>query len=242
MKRISVAMAVYNGERFLPEQLDSILPQLKEGDELVISYDKSSDGSWDLLCRYAETYPCIRLLQNTNPGVIGNFNNAMEHCTGDYVFICDQDDKWLPGKRDKMVQAMDDADADMAIHDGVHIDENGQIISENFFSLFDIRETDSATRLILRPRYSGCTMAFSQRILRARCLPMPKALDCYDQWLAVLCKKYGKCVYVNEVLLHHRLHGENVTPVSTRSLGVILRARWTLLKELRRRKKRCRKG
>ena len=236
MKRISVAMAVYNGARFLPEQLDSILPQLEADDELVISYDKSTDGSWELLCRYAQADGRIRLLENTNPGVIGNFNNAMAHCTGDYVFICDQDDKWLPGKREKMVAALEKADADMAIHNGVHIDENGDVISEPFFSLFDIRETDSALRLILRPRYSGCTMAFSQRILK-RCLPMPAKLDCYDQWLAVLCKKYGKCVYVHDILLHHRLHGGNVTPVSTRKLGVILNARRILLKELRTRKK-----
>lgn len=237
MTRISVAMAVYNGERFLPEQLDSILSQLKQEDELIISYDQSSDGSWALLCRYAQTDPRIRLLKNTNPGVIGNFNNALAHCTGDYVFISDQDDKWLPGKRKKMIQALTLANADMAIHNAVHIDETGQIISEPFFSLLDIRETDSALRLILRPRYSGCTMAFSQRILR-RCLPMPAKLDCYDQWLAVLCKKYGKCVYVHDILLHHRLHGGNVTPVSTRSMGVILKARVTLIKELIARKKR----
>ncbi len=237
MKRISVAMAVYNGERFLPEQLDSILPQLEQADELVISYDKSTDRSWALLCRYAQADARIRLLENTDPGVIGNFNNALAHCTGDYVFICDQDDKWLPGKREKMVQALEQADGDMAIHNGVHIDENGDVISEPFFSLFDIRETDSALRLILRPRYSGCTMAFSRRILKY-CLPMPSNLDCYDQWLAVLCKQHGKCVYVDDILLHHRLHGGNVTPVSTRSPGVILKARVTLLKELHARKKR----
>lgn len=236
MKRISVAMAVYNGERFLPEQLDSILPQLEHEDELVISYDKSSDGSWALLCRYAEADARIRLLENANPGVINNFNNALTHCTGDYVFICDQDDKWLPGKREKMVRALEQADGDMAIHNGVHIDENGNVISEPFFSLFDIRKTDSALRLILRPRYSGCTMAFSQRILKY-CLPMPTKLDCYDQWLAVLCKQYGKCVYVDDILLHHRLHGGNVTPVSTRGLGIILKARLTLIKEMTARKR-----
>ena len=101
MSRISVAMAVYNGERFLKEQLDSVLTQLEPQDELIASYDVSKDGTWELLQRYRAEFPQLRVIENQHPGVNGNFNNAIAASTGDYIFICDQDDRWAPDKVEK---------------------------------------------------------------------------------------------------------------------------------------------
>ena len=77
MASISVAMAVYNGEAYLPEQLDSILKQLEPQDEIVVSYDKSRDNTWQLLQEYQSKYPQVRVLENQNPGINGNFNNTI---------------------------------------------------------------------------------------------------------------------------------------------------------------------
>ncbi len=235
MKTISVAMAVYNGAKFLPEQLDSILRQLEPEDELVISYDKSTDESWQILAEYAQKDGRITLLINDNPGVIGNFNNALSHCTKDYVFISDQDDRWAENKREAMVSAFEETGADMVIHDGVHMDTQGAVISQPFFSLFRIRPTDSALRIFVRPRYSGCTMAFNQAI-RSRILPLPAKVDGYDTWIAVLSKICGKVAYVDQCLLYHRLHDNNVTEKSPRPLSVRLKGRaymlWHLVKRL----------
>ena len=220
MASISVAMAVYNGEKYLSEQLDSILTQLEPQDEIVISYDKSGDGTWQLIQSYSEKYPQVRVLENTHPGINGNFNNAIAGCTGDYIFICDQDDRWADNKRSAVVETFEKTGADMVIHNGVHMGPQGEVISEPFFTLYRIG--DGKLKNILKPRYSGCCTAFT-RAMADKIMPMPMNLD------------------EDRILLYHRLHDNNVTPVSTRSLKVIFRARWTLLQNLRRRIRRERR-
>lgn len=238
MASISVAMAVYNGETYLPEQLDSILSQLQPQDEIVISYDKSKDGTWQLIQSYKEKYPQVRVLENTHPGINGNFNNAIAGCTGDYIFICDQDDRWAENKRSAVLETFEKTGADMVIHNGVHIGPQGEVISEPFFTLYRIG--DGKLKNILKPRYSGCCTAFT-RAMAQKIMPMPMNLDAYDHWIGTVGEFMGKIAYEDRILLYHRLHDNNVTPVSTRSLKVILKARWTLLQNLRRRIRRERR-
>lgn len=235
MASISVAMAVYNGEAYLPEQLDSILKQLEPQDEIVVSYDKSRDNTWQLLQEYQSKYPQVRVLENQNPGINGNFNNAIAGCKGDYIFICDQDDRWADNKRAAVVESFEKHGADMVIHNGVHIDGEGNVISDPFFSMYRIG--DGKLKNILKPRYSGCCTAFT-REMAAKIMPMPMKLDAYDHWIGTVGEFFGKIAYDERILLYHRLHGGNVTPVSTRSLGVILKARGRLLWELAKRMNR----
>ena len=235
MASISVAMAVYNGEAYLPEQLDSILKQLEPQDEIVVSYDKSRDNTWQLLQEYQSKFPQVRVLENRNPGINGNFNNAIAGCRGDYIFICDQDDRWADNKRAAVVESFEKHGADMVIHNGVHIDGEGKVISEPFFSMYRIG--DGKLKNILKPRYSGCCTAFT-REMAAKIMPMPMKLDAYDHWIGTVGEFFGKIAYDERILLYHRLHGGNVTPVSTRSLGVILKARSRLLWELAKRMNR----
>lgn len=238
MASISVAMAVYNGETYLPEQLDSILAQLEPQDEIVISYDKSKDGTWQLIQSYKEKYPQVRVLENVCPGINGNFNNAIAGCTGDYIFICDQDDRWAENKRSAVLETFEKTGADMVIHNSVHIGPQGEVISEPFFTLYRIG--DGKLKNILKPRYSGCCTAFT-RAMAQKIMPMPMNLDAYDHWIGTVGEFMGKIAYEDRILLYHRLHDNNVTPVSTRSLKVILKARWTLLQNLRRRIRRERR-
>ena len=235
MASISVAMAVYNGEAYLPEQLDSILKQLEPQDEIVVSYDKSRDNTWQLLQEYQSKYPQVRVLENQNPGINGNFNNAIAGCKGDYIFICDQDDRWADNKRAAVVESFEKHGADMVIHNGVHIDGEGNVISDPFFSMYRIG--DGKLKNILKPRYSGCCTAFTAE-MAAKIMPMPMKLDAYDHWSGTVGEFFGKIAYDERILLYHRLHGGNVTPVSTRSLGVILKARSRLLWELAKRMNR----
>lgn len=232
MASISVAMAAYNGAAYLPEQLDSILKQLESQDEIVVSYDKSKDGTWELLQTYQQQYPQVRVVVNDKPGINGNFNNAISNCKGDYIFICDQDDRWADNKRQSVMDMFAKTGADMVIHNGVHIDGEGNVISEPFFSMYRIG--DGKIKNILKPRYSGCCIAFSKEMAR-KIMPMPMNLDAYDHWIGTIGEFMGSIAYNADVLLYHRLHGNNVTPVSTRSLPVILKARGTLLIELMKR-------
>ena len=93
---VSVCMATYNGEKYIREQIDSILPQLSDSDELVISDDGSSDSTIDIIQGYNDRR--IRLYHNTRHGVTWNFENALRQSRGDVIFLADQDDVWKPGK------------------------------------------------------------------------------------------------------------------------------------------------
>ena len=226
MPCISVAMAVYNGAAFLPEQLDSILKQLKDGDEIVVSYDRSTDGTWEILTDYQKRYPQIKLLENQKPGIATNFQNALSACKGDYIFICDQDDRWADTKRDDVVADFQTQKCDVVIHNGVHMDAHGEIISQPFFAMFRIG--DGKWKNIAKPRYSGCCTAFTKE-LAEKILPIPEKIDAYDHWIGTVGEFFGKIYYEDKVLLYHRLHGENATVLSRRSLAVIIKARSKLL-------------
>lgn len=234
MAKISVAMAVYNGERFLPAQLDSILCQLTREDEIVISYDVSRDGTLDLVCRYEDKYPQVKVIENQNPGIAGNFNSALSACTGDYLFICDQDDVWAKDKRQTVLDRFEKEKCDMVIHNGVHIDEKDSVISIPFFEMYRIG--NGKIRNIIKPRYSGCCIAFT-RDMAKKILPIPRDIDAYDHWIGTVGEFCGKIGYEEKVLLYHRLHGKNVT-VSRRGIRKILQARSGLISHLIERMKR----
>lgn len=105
---ISVAMAVYNGEKYLKDQLDSILNQTTPVDEIVIVDDCSNDQSIDIIREYQKENSQIRLYQNAvNLGYKNNFRKAVQLCQGDLVFLCDQDDFWYPEKVAVMKRIMD---------------------------------------------------------------------------------------------------------------------------------------
>lgn len=224
----SVAMAVYNGELFLPLQIESILNQLHPNDELVISYDDSTDSTLNIISEFASKDDRVRIIRNSCPGIIGNFNNAIAHCSNDVIFISDQDDIWIDGKRDIVINALNESGADLLIHNVVHINSGGDIISRPLFELYGIGP--GLIRNFTKPRYSGCCMAFpktSERII----MPMPQNVDCYDHWIGVACEAFGRVTFIDDILLEHRLHGENAT-VNTRPLQKLIQQRWNLLVEL----------
>ena len=223
--KLSVAMAVYQGEKYLPLQIDSILPQLGPMDELVISYDQSTDRTLEIIEGYAKRDARVRVLQNDCPGVTGNFNHAVSHCTGDYIYIADQDDKWAEGKVERVQRCFREEHVDLVIHNGTHTDSEPHPIGTDFFTMYRIG--DGKIKNIMKPRYSGCCMAFTKRMQQI-ILPMPE-IHGYDQWIATVCEFWGKIAYPKEILIDHRLHGNNVTGEQSRPLPIILRMRTRLI-------------
>lgn len=221
---ISVALPVYNGALYLAEQLDSILQQLEPQDEIVAAYQPSTDESLAILEHYRSIDPRVKILHNCKTGITANFNLAISHCTGDYIFLSDQDDVWLPEKRRVVVAAFARSNADMIIHNAVHTDAQLHREDKTFFEIYPIGP--GKWKNIKTPRMSGCCMAFSQK-MRDRLLPLPE-IHGYDQWIAVVAEFTGSIKYLEDVLLLHRLHGENST-TSTRKLSIVLRCRAKLL-------------
>lgn len=104
--KTSVALCTYNGQLYLSEQLESILLQTINVDEIVVCDDSSNHDTWKILQQYQKKYPEIfRIFRNeTALGIIGNFEKAINLCTGDVVFLSDQDDIWFPEKTQKIVE------------------------------------------------------------------------------------------------------------------------------------------
>lgn len=107
---ISVVIATYNGEKYIREQLDSVLAQTMEPDEIIVSDDGSKDKTWDILEEYKSKYPSLfHLYHNTGKhGAHSNFKNAFQYVTCDIIAPCDQDDIWMPEKLERSVAALTD--------------------------------------------------------------------------------------------------------------------------------------
>ncbi|MBO4360373.1 MAG: glycosyltransferase [Eubacteriaceae bacterium] len=241
MVRASVAMAVYNGEKYLREQLDSIVCQLGSDDELVISYDRSDDGTLDIIEGYAASDGRVRVVMNPSSGITGNFENALGHCLGEYIFISDQDDVWAEDKIEKVMECFSATGADMVVHNGVHTDEDLNPVTDSFFEIYPIVDRGLVKNIIMA-RVSGCTTAFTRRI-RDLIVPIPRIQD-YDHWNLCIAQAAGKVAYLDEELILHRLHSQNATMPDgqRRPLKTIIRSRWGLITNLIKRSRQAKRA
>lgn len=204
---ISVCMATYNGEKYVLEQLSSILPQLGDNDELIISDDLSIDRTLKLIEGLEDVRIKIHLNKLPN-GYSKNFENALSKAKGDIVFIADQDDVWYPNKVKKMIEALDNAD--MVVSDATGFDGELNLLYPSHFRL---NGTSSGFMTnFLRTRYIGACMAFRRSVLQ-KALPLPanSKLCAYDYWLAIIGEYYFKVELVKEPLLMYRRHGGNAS-------------------------------
>ena len=208
---VSVVMSVYNGRKYLLPQVESILRQLETGDELIVVDDASTDDSVALLRKRKS--PFIRIYSNAqNQGVIRSFERGLGLAREDIIFLCDQDDIWLAGKRAAFVAAFErNRAALVVISDAQVIDAEGNVVAESFMAVR--RGFKSGVMATLwRSRYLGCAMAL-RRSLLALALPIPRVVPMQDMWLGVIGRIRGGVVYIDAPYLQYRRHGMNITPL-----------------------------
>lgn len=205
--KLSVCMATYQGERYLAEQLVSILAQLGPDDEVVISDDRSTDRTLAVVADLAD--PRIRVLENqTNLGYSQNFGRALEHASGDIVFVADQDDVWHPDKVATMLTALESHD--LVVSDVAIVDEHLVEVHPSHFAVHGTRQ-GFVTNLV-RTRYIGAAMAMHRRVLDVA-LPLPprSSLCAYDYWIAVVAEAYFDVGLVKRPLMQYRRHGSTAS-------------------------------
>lgn len=228
--RVSVCMATYKGAEFVVEQIESILAQLGAADELVIVDDASPDRTVETVNAIADSR--IRLIESSNNrGYVKAFSQAVCESRGDFVFLADQDDVWLPGRLDIMLSALNEGD--------VVASNFGVLGGGDRGSVPVLRGVDSTHHwrniagivVGYRPYY-GCGMAMT-RAQAEIFAPIPDFLsESHDLWLALCGNVRGSMVHLNEPTLLRRLHDNNVTPRGWRSLSVIVKARVMILRAL----------
>jgi glycosyltransferase involved in cell wall biosynthesis len=223
-------MAVYNGAAFVVPQIDSILRQLRSGDELIVVDDASHDRSQALLRGIGD--PRLHVHCNeANTGVLRAFEKALRLARGEIVFLSDQDDVWLEGKIDKMLAVYQARpEVTMVLSDARLIDEAGRVISESYFSLRG-RFAAGLVRNFVKNKYLGCTLSFRRSMLK-RFLPIPEDVPMHDIWFGALNEIYGRTHFIDEPLVAYRRHPRNASPLVRRGMGQILRWRWRLAKNL----------
>lgn len=231
-KTVSVAMAVCNGEKFIKEQIDSIICQLEPRDELIISYDQSTDLTLNIINDYAVKDQRIKVFINSDHsrGLVSNFNNALLHCKGDIIFYSDQDDYWMPNKVDIMVNSFDDPKVTVSIHDAELVDSCLNTIKPSTFKLRGGARNTIFGNLI-RLSYIGCCMAFRKDMLKY-ILPLPTKKRSHDWWTGCICMCFGKMHVVNKQLIKHRIHVNNATPKKRPSMPYQITVRWVIIVNL----------
>lgn len=221
--KCSVAMSTYNGELFLSQQLDSILAQTRPVDEIVISDDASSDKTMEILLGYQAANPKIEwkiLPAQQNQGFRKSFRRAIMHCSGELIFLCDQDDIWVPEKVEIMERrflenpGMLSLISDFRTIDGKGDFLNPQAKSENLWvsnRVLDAKENPvriTLQEMLGRNQGQGCAMAVRSEIAREYA-----ALEkdwTHDWIINLIAAMHGGLYFCKEQLFHYRLHGSNV--------------------------------
>lgn len=219
---VSVAMCTYNGQRFLAQQLQSLLDQTVQPDELVVCDDVSSDDSLKLVEAFAERAPFkVRVFKNPkNLGYIRNFEQAISLCTGDVVFLCDQDDLWDPRKIQIMRDIFEaESSVGLVMHDFVRVNAEGgpydfpeerygehQLLGAELPD--EIRQHSIRAFMLPSPRaWCGCMMAFRKEWNRIL-LPIYPGKG-HDDWILKLLGPLTEVRFVGEPLIRYRMHESN---------------------------------
>ena len=216
---ISIALCTYNGKAYLPTQWQSLLEQQQLPDEVVISDDQSTDGTPTLLVGLAAEAPfSVRILEN--PARLGsnkNFERALSACTGELIFLCDQDDFWLPEKISTMTQYMiQHPETQVAFCDAWVTDELLAGRQNRFWEVvrFDQRaqtrwQAGEMMEIILDGnRMMGCATVIRRSFL-PNVLPIPTAIPdgyIYDGWIALVAAAQNAVQFIDQPLQLYRTH------------------------------------
>lgn len=210
MVKVSVCMATYNGEKYIAEQLQSILDEIDENDEVIISDDYSTDTTIDIVSSFKDSR--IKVYYNKNAkGYTSNFENALSKASGDLIFLSDQDDVWLPGKYKEIVAQL--LTYDLVVTNSTVTDENLNIINDSFFSIYK-SGTGILKNTICNTYYGSC-MAFNRKVLNFS-LPFPKNKEVgFDIWIGFVAEIIGKVKFVEKSFLLYRRSKTTVTELGS---------------------------
>lgn len=209
---ISVCIASYNGGKFIAQQLRSVLPQLGETDEVIISDDGSSDNTLDEIAKLNDSR--IQVIKGPSlHSPTKNFENAITHSKGDYIFLCDQDDVWTDNKVNVMMKAMEKYAC--VVSDCYVTDGQLNIKSESFRESMGFRN-ERWYNLLVKNSYSGSCMAFRREVAE-KALPVPEGILMHDIWIGNVAAYCFSLVFIPEKLMYFRRHEDSTSTAGHKS-------------------------
>ncbi len=221
--RISVALGSHNGERFIGEQIASILSQTRPVDEIVLSDDASTDRTLDIVrdavaAHRAEhgTAPELVVAQNVPAlGVTKNFEQALTLASGELLVLCDQDDVWHPERIAKLAARCEDPEVLLVFSNARQVDAEGQYLGHHLFEALAMTQSErqlvesgrAFEQFMRRNLATGATVMLRAELVRSA-VPFPESW-LHDEWLAVVAAAFGGVRVHDEALTDYRQHGSN---------------------------------
>lgn len=198
---ISVCMATYNGERYVRQQLMSILAQIGEEDEVVVSDDGSTDGTLSIISSISDKR--IRVIegpQQHSPTL--NFENALATARGDIIFLADQDDLWTEDKVKVCMNALQKVDC--VVSDAYVTDSQLNTTHTSLYAMMRISRSRLGS-LFCHNGYTGCCMAFKRSVIDDA-LPFPKDIPMHDIWIGNVAAFFHSVRFIDDRLVMFRRH------------------------------------
>lgn len=219
MSTVGIVMATYNGEKYVKEQIESILKNTYTEWKLWLWDDGSKDKTVSILKEYEEKYPeRITVCENRkNLGVVLNFLHGAKSCDTDYIMFCDQDDVWMKDKIDRTLKMMkkteekEGADCPITVFSDVKVvDSNLNMIHPSFYqsSRLNTKKLD-LNHLLMENKLIGCTIMMNSSV-KKRLTNLPKYARVHDWWIALITSAFGRIVYLPEATMLYRQHENNV--------------------------------
>lgn len=212
--RVSIALTTYNGEKYIEDQLNSLIRQTRKFDELIICDDNSTDSTYNILEKYASENPNIKLFRNKiKLGFKKNFEQAILYTTGDYIALCDQDDIWCDNHLQVLLNSIGD---NMLVAGDAIIESNDNRSGMNLSYLMHLSNLNKQNKDLLKfaflyhNPFLGMTMMMNKEFIK-EAIPIPEHVNYHDSWFAFLAIAKNSFIYVPKVITKYRLHGGNVT-------------------------------
>lgn len=231
---ITVCIPTFNGALYIGAQLESILvsPLIME---VIVSDDGSTDDTVEIVKSFNDSR--IKMVQGPRAGPIGNYELLLSLASGEYIFLSDQDDVWLPNKVEVMLAHLHDVD--LAVSDCTVVDSQLNLLHPSFFALRN--SGPGLAHNLLRNSYIGCCIALRRRLLN-HALPFPPHLPMHDWWLGLVAETFGDVAFIDQPLMMYRRHSSNMSQTTERSsatwttrlhwrvglLGALIRRRFNL--------------
>ncbi len=225
---VSVAMCTYNGERFLAEQLQSIQQQSRSPDQVVVCDDGSTDATRAMLEQFARSasFPVTLRFNSKNLGVTRNFEQAISLCHGDFIALCDQDDRWHSSKLERLAQALAaNPLAGFVCSNAALINQDGGRMRGTLWDRWRINPSmlaaedprERGLHLLRANCVTGATMIIRRDLVCAHALPIPPSWV-HDHWITVLCEIIERpgCT-MPDLLTEYRQHAGQVLGLGCKS-------------------------
>ena len=230
--KIEILLATYNGEKYVGEQIDSIINQTYNNWELLIRDDNSKDRTLEILKEYEKKDKRIKVIEDKkgNLGFVKNFEELLNNSKEDWVMFSDQDDYWLENKIEKYVAILNTSSEDilkkpMLIHSNSFIcDDNLEIIKDEFINS-KIANKYNEDDFYFAYFVQGSTVLINRAIIDLA-LPFSKNVTVHDRYFHLLAEFFGKRIFINESLIKYRQHSNNKIGAKTSIISKIFKKRY----------------